>query len=101
MAYNYEYPYVSGDRQNADWLLKTVQDLDKKVNDILAGKVDEMKPLILNMIEEYLNTISLDYIVSYEEETETISFKIKLKQTFADGLHVFDPNEHTLTIKEE
>ena len=33
MGYNYEYPY-DGTRQNADWLLSKVKDLDGKVKDL-------------------------------------------------------------------
>ena len=97
MAYNYEYPYVSSDRINADWILSKVKEIDN----IIQNPEELLTPIMLNVISEMIEKEALSFVVEYDDSNETIIFKAKINKTYADGVHIFDPNGHTVTIDEE
>lgn len=86
MAYNYDYPYVDTGRQNADWMLDKIKELDKKVNLTFD---DELKLFIL----EHFNSLFAG--AAYIAETKTLKLYLGI---VGDGEHVFDPNSETMTI---
>lgn len=88
MAYNYDYPYVDVGRQNADWMLKTVSDLDAKVNNLLDGGIE-------SALDEYFNSIMIDAI--YDPITETITLKKEL--VVGDGDHIYNAGDNSMTIE--
>lgn len=81
------YPHASSEVRNLDWILRKVEELDKKVNDILAGAITDM-------IDRYFNSIMIDAI--YDEDTETIELKKELM--VGDGLHIFNADNNSMTI---
>lgn len=97
MAYNYEYPYVSSDRCNADWILSKVKEIDN----IIKNPKDFLSPIMLNIISDMIEKEALSFLVEYDENTETLKISAEVNKTYADGLHIFDPNSHVVSINEE
>lgn len=86
MAYNYDYPYVDAGRQNADWMLKEIETLDKKVNLTFD---DELRSFIL----EHFNSLFAG--LAYVPETHTLKLYLGL---VGDGEHLYTPSDETMTI---
>ena len=88
MAYNHEYPYSDNQVNNTDWEINKVKELDHKVNTMLSSAIEKA-------IDAYFNKIMIDAI--YNEDDREILLKKEI--IVADGMHVYDAGEATISIE--
>ncbi len=94
--YNYEYPHTDPDRTNADWLLKTMKELQEKID----GLQEEFLRITKEYVDEQI-AIYAAQIDALKQDFET--FKIEVSQdqdTFqreiSNQLVVFDQRINNL-----
>lgn len=89
MAYNYEYPYTDPTRSNADWIIKTIRELEKNLTDFIK----------LNVIK-YANPLQWSIARQYESNTvvvEPISGKAFLSvNPVPSGIDILNTDYWTL-----
>lgn len=84
-----QYPFTNMSDTNLDWLISTVKALEKKVNDLLQGAIEQA-------INAYFNKVMIDAI--YDENTETIILSKEV--AVEDGLHIYTADNDTMIISD-
>lgn len=88
-SFFHEYPYSNLHELNLDWVIKTVKNLDKKVNSLLSDSIE-------SSIDEYFNKIMITAIYN-EDEREII---LRKEVVVGDGVHVYNAADNTMSIGE-
>lgn len=81
------YPNSSTEVRNLDWCIRTVEELQQKVDNLMSDKLDEV-------IDNYFNKVMIDAI--YDPVTETITLKKEL--VVGDGIHTYNAETNTMMI---
>ena len=83
------YPHNSSEVRNLDWCIKTVEELQQKVDKLMSDKLEEA-------IDEYFNKVMITAI--YDEENERII--LSKEAVVSDGVHIYSGDDNSITIEE-
>lgn len=83
-----QYPYTNMSDTNLDWLISTVKQLEK----YLTGKFDDV---LKNIIYEKFNTLFAN--TAYDEDNHRLILTLETIEV-ADGEHIYDANNESMTI---
>lgn len=85
----FDYPNNSTEVRNLDWCIRTVEELQQKVDMLLSDKLEEA-------IDDYFNKVMITAI--YDEENERII--LSKEAVVSDGLHIYSGDDNSITIEE-
>lgn len=83
------YPNNSTEVRNLDWCIKTVEELQQKVDKLMSDKLVEA-------IDDYFNKVMITAI--YDEANEKII--LSKEAIVSDGLHIYSGDDNSITIEE-
>lgn len=83
------YPNNSTEVRNLDWCIKTVEELQQKVDKLMSDKLEEA-------IDDYFNKVMITAI--YDEENERII--LSKEAVVSDGVHIYSGDDNSITIEE-
>lgn len=83
------YPNNSTEVRNLDWCIRTVEELQQKVDKLMSDKLEEA-------IDDYFNKVMITAI--YDEENERII--LSKEAVVSDGVHIYSGDDNSITIEE-
>lgn len=84
----FRYPNNSTEVRNLDWYIKTVEELQQKVDNLMSDKLEEA-------IDDYFNKVMITAI--YDEENERII--LSKEAVVSDGVHIYSGDDNSITIE--
>ena len=85
----FNYPNNSTEVRNLDWCIRTVEELQQKVDNLMSDKLEEA-------IDDYFNKVMITAI--YDEENERII--LSKEAVVSDGVHIYSGDDNSITIEE-
>lgn len=83
------YPNSSTEVRNLDWCIRTIEELQQKVDKLMSDKLEEA-------IDEYFNKVMIDAIYDDANHAIILSKEISIRE----GIHIYSADDDSITIEE-